>query len=181
MKKVVFDLDDTLWALNKRACEMANVDYNKIDTFKLTENKLLTDEEKSRMLKIYNSIDLWKNIKWEDGVTDLMSLKQFGAKVYINSNCLNQEVADFKRSFLHKELGIPDDQIILNIMTDVKVKPLDNDMYIFIDDSPYNINNSKAKYNIIPNRPWNKSVEGYRCNTLKEIIELCKSLLNEES
>jgi hypothetical protein len=110
-----------------------------------------------------------------------MSLEQFGAKVYINSNCLNQEIVNFKRSFLHKELGIPDDQIILNIITDVKVKPLDNDMYIFIDDSPYNISNSKAKYNIIPNKPWNKSVKGYRCNTLKEIIELCKSLLNEES
>ena len=183
IRKVVFDLDDTLWPLNKRACKLANVDFDKIRNFALSENPLVTEDERERLSKVYNSVELWKEIHWFEGARDLKQLEQYNAKVYINSNCLNQDVIDLKRNFLSKELNIPDDQIILNLIKSAKDKPLDDDMFIFVDDSPFNIIKSTATYNIVPNKPWNQNIDKYviRINSLPEIIHFCKQVLKETS
>lgn len=179
-RKVVFDMDDTLWDLNERACRMAGIDFSKLQTFSLTDNPLLTASEKTRLSKVYNSIELWRDIIWDPYAADIITLEKLGAKVFINSNCMNQAVADFKRQFVPTDLKLPDSQVILNVVTDGKRKELDDDMFIFVDDSPFNIGKSTAKYNIIPNRPWNQDAVGYRRNSLKDIIELCKVLLRRD-
>lgn len=60
IRKVVFDLDDTLWPLNKRACKLTNVDFDKIRNFVLSENPLVTEDERERLSKIYNRFTLRK-------------------------------------------------------------------------------------------------------------------------
>ena len=179
-RKIVFDMDDTLWDLNKRACRMARIDFNKLQTFSLTDNPLLTESEKTRLSNVYNNVDLWRDIIWDPYATDIITLEKLGAKVFINSNCLNQTVADFKRQFVPTDLKLPDNQVILNVVIDGKRKELDDDMFIFVDDSPFNISKSTAKYNIIPNKPWNQDAVGYRRESLKDIIELCKDLLRRD-
>ncbi len=180
-RNVVFDLDDTLWPLNKIACKLLNIDFRKINCFIASENKLLNDDEKSKLISLYGNPELWKHISWYSGYKTLMDLERYNAKVWIISNCMNQEVADFKRSFLSKELNIPDNQIILNVSSEVREKKLVEDTYILADDSPFNIENSNATYNIVPNRAWNQSIHKsgiYRVTNLVDIIELCKILLS---
>lgn len=182
MRKVVFDLDDTLWRLNERAANIAGIDSNLLNCFLVTENTLLTPDQKERVLKIYQSKSLWDNISYESGYERLKDLEQYDCKVYINSNCITKEVADYKRSFLSKDLGLPDKQIILNVEKSSTEKEMLDNTYIFIDDSPFNIANSNAKYTIIPNRLWNQDVKNdhtilIRCDTLNEIIDTIIGLL----
>lgn len=182
-KIVVFDLDDTLWSLNERAAKLAKVDFNKITNFVVDENSLLTSEEKKRLYEVYHSVNLWKNIIWDDKAKDIYKLEQYNAKVFINSNCPNQDIVDYKRSFLSDVLNLPNDQIILNVSTAETKKKMIPNMFIFADDSPYNIQDSTAIHNIIPDKRWNKHINGsniYRCSTFKDIYYLCEKLLKEE-
>lgn len=48
MKKIIFDVDDTLWSLNKKVCTNLNIPYEKIITFSVYENPLLTKNEKKK-------------------------------------------------------------------------------------------------------------------------------------
>ena len=181
MKKyiVVFDLDDTLWNLNEKACKIAGVDYNKIRNFKLHENPFLTDSEKDKLWELYQNPMLWKDLEWLDGAKDIKDLESDDVEVWLVSNCLNINVEQFKRSILSKELGLPDNRIMLNVKVSVGDKKMPENTYIFVDDSPYNLNDSTAKYKIIPDRPWNrdyKSADTYRFNNLRDIIAFIKVL-----
>ena len=181
MKKyiVVFDLDDTLWNLNEKACKIAGVDYNKIRNFKLHENPLLTDSEKDKLWELYQNPILWKDLEWLDGAKDIKDLESDEVEVWLVSNCLNINVEQFKRSILSKELGLPDNRIMLNVKVSVGDKKMPKNTYIFVDDSPYNLNDSTAKYKIIPDRPWNrdyKNADTYRFNNLRDIIAFIKVL-----
>lgn len=187
MRNIVFDLDDTLWHLNKRASELTGIDFNKLKTFVTKENPLLTEEEQTILLDIYANPILWEKMEWIDGAKSIYSFEQLAddIKVYIVSNCMNQQVADYKRSFLSKELSIPDNQIILNVSMGAKKKKMIDNVYIFIDDSPYNIADSKAKYTIIPNKPWNQNVENsntklYRVDNFNDILNMIRSIILEE-
>ena len=64
MKKIIFDLDDTLWNLNAKACALANVDLNKLVIFNIYKNKNLTKEDADRLCEIYCDPNLWKDIKY---------------------------------------------------------------------------------------------------------------------
>ena len=41
MKKIIFDLDDTLWNLNAKACALADVDVNKLVIFNMYVKKYI--------------------------------------------------------------------------------------------------------------------------------------------
>lgn len=73
IKNVVFDLDDTLWPLNKKAAAMAKIELSKLTNFIVEDNVLLTSDEKRRLLDVYNSIDLWKifsmNLKLQKSIS----------------------------------------------------------------------------------------------------------------
>lgn len=56
IKNVVFDLDDTLWPLNKKAAAMANIELSKLTNFIVEDNVLLTSDEKRRLLEVYYSM-----------------------------------------------------------------------------------------------------------------------------
>ena len=183
LKKVVFDMDDTLWSLNEKAVELANIDYNKLITFMINDNPLLTDEEKENLMKVYMSPDLFKNVNWFEGIERINDLN---ADVHINSNIFSTNVDNIKRVQLHDVLRITDDKIHLNLVTDAKNKPIDNDTFIFVDDSPYNIINSPAPYNLMLKRPWNTSDEAkivlgnkpiHMFDSLNEIIDYIETLL----
>ena len=176
--KVVFDLDDTLWNLNERACQLTGVDYSKINNFKLHENVLLTDEEKAKMWELYQDPELWRDLPWLEGATEIHELDSDVVEVWLVTNCLNTAVQEFKRSFLSKALHLPEERIILNVTTATS-KKMPEDTFIFVDDSPFNLMASKAKYNLIPDRPWNrdyKDANAYRFNTLKDIIAFIRAV-----
>ena len=182
-KKIVFDMDDILWGLNEKATKLANVDYNKLVSFITQDNPVLNDDEKARMLSTYNSLELFRDIHWFDGVVRLNELK---ADVHIVSNIFALDIGDIKRTQLLNILTIPTKNIHLNLVRDAKKKTIDNDTFIFVDDSPYNIANSPAEHNIMLARPWNTSKYGkeilgstkYKMfDSLNEIIDYIETLL----
>ncbi len=184
-KKVVFDVDDILWALNKRMTEMAGIDFSKLTVYSVLENKNLTDDERQRAYNIYMNHELFENIEWYPGIE---RINQLDADISINSNSFCDKASMLKRQQLHDVLTLPDEKIIIRTITDEKKKEMDDDIFIFIDDSPYNIAASKATYNIVLQQPWNSSPEmqaimrtngtGYiYCDTLEHIIDLVEMLI----
>ena len=181
MKKIIFDLDDTLWNLNAKACALADVDVNKLVIFNMYKNKNLTKDEVNKLYDIYCDPNLWKDIKYHRGVKSIAQLEKYkGVKVFINSNCMNDDVCTYKRSFLSKDLKLPDKQIHLN--NSCKKKEI-TDAFIFIDDNPENILHAKSKYYIVPDKPWNQNLKGeniYRCYSFAEIVKTIEKILKEE-
>lgn len=180
--KIVYDIDDTLWGLNKKVCEKLNIDENKISKFEIKGIDELSKEQQDSIIYEYTNPDNFENILWYDGAIDILKPEELGAKIYIKSNSTNEEIANLKYMQIKEIMNIDDSRLQLNIITvgECKKKVLDDDMEIFIDDSPYNIANSTAKVNIMLNHPWNTSVDAekiingknvIRFNTLKEINE----------
>lgn len=190
--KVVYDIDDTLWGLNKKVCERLNIDEEKIIKFEIYGIDGLTKSQQDAIIKEYGNADNFRNILWYDGVLDILEIEKLGAKVHIKSNSVSEEIANLKYKQLKKILDIEDERIHLHVIKtkDCKKKELDNDMEIFIDDSPYNIVNSTAKVNIMLNHPWNMGKDAeeilngkkvIRFNTLKEINEFVYEYVKSEN
>lgn len=157
MRKVIFDVDDTLWSLNKRVAKITGIDYDKLTIFSVHDNTNLTENEKQEMLRVYADTDTFRDIKWDDGIEHIGSIP---ADIYINSNNSTEEIAKVKREQLHGILDIPDDHIVMNITglkkSSITKKVIDEDTYILVDDSLHNIEMSTAVYNIVIRRPWNQ-------------------------
>lgn len=169
MIKIIFDMDDTLWSLNKRICQHTGIPYEKIITFSIPENPLLTESEKQMTLSSYGNTAMFENIKWFDGVSQLNDMiHDKNINVFINSNSVNETCSVLKRRQLHEILDIPDDHIIINAIGCKKT--IDSDTCIFIDDSPHNVAMSPAKYNIMIKTPWNQSDAGKAMVKDKNVI-----------
>ena len=65
--RVVFDMDDILWDLNRVATDMAKIPYDKIIVFHVSENPLLTEEQKKALKQAYSSDELFDNMVWYEG------------------------------------------------------------------------------------------------------------------
>jgi len=180
MKKIIFDLDDTMWSLNAKACALANVDINKLVYFNLSLNKDLTKAEREKLCSIYSDPGLWKNIKYYKGAKKIYKLeKHKDVKVFINSNSMNQDVRAYKRSILSKDLNLPNKQIILN--SSCRKKNIKG-AFIFIDDNPDNILHAESEYYIMLDKPWNQKLKGkniFRCYSFEEILETIEKLIKE--
>lgn len=187
MRKVVFDIDDTAWSLNGRICGLFSIDMNAIENFYIKYNEKLSEEQKKLLIESYSNHEMFKNIEWYDGFTDIFDLEQLGCEVFINSNCNTEEVREVKQYELVDKLGFNPDRVILNVVSNPKHKDLGNEIYIFVDDSPFNLAKSEAIYNIALKKPWNTSESGKEiigdkkviyCDTLLEAIEIIRKLLS---
>ena len=184
MRKIVFDVDDTLWQLNKRIAAEIGLDYNKITVFSAHDNPNLTNTERNALLSAYADSKMFENIEWDASIEKINVLQ---ADIYINSNNSTQEIADLKRTQLHNVLNINDDHIIMNIVgndkSNITKKYIGDDVYILVDDSPHNIEMSKAKFNIVIKRPWNehcilpKAKPAIFVDTLDDAIRLIELIL----
>ena len=181
---VVYDMDDVLWPLNEHACSLTGIDYGKLCQYSLGDNPLLTKDEVKKLSQMYTNVDLWRDLKWERGAKSIHKLQDCGVKVMINSNCLSEEVASFKRSFVGRDLKLPEPQIVLNVTTNWRKKKMIDNTFIFVEDSPHNIEKSNAKYTIIIDKPWNREVElknnMFRVYSLQEANRLVKKLIQKE-
>lgn len=183
---VIFDVDDTGWGLNDRVCNILGIDISKIKNFYIKHNEELDENEKKLLLEKYSDSKIFENIEWYVGFESIFDLEQLGCTVHINSNCNTQDVKETKHIELVDKLGFPDEKVTLNVITDAKNKNLDDDIYILVDDSPFNIAKSKALYNIALRKPWNTSKQGLEtignkkvifCDNFIEILGIIKELL----
>ena len=194
MIKIIFDMDDTLWSLNKRICQHTGIPYEKIITFSIHENPLLTESEKQMTLSSYGNTTMFENIEWFDGISQLNNMiHDENINVFINSNSINETCSALKRRQLHEILDISDDHIIMNAIGSKKKngiqKTIDSDTYIFVDDSPHNVAMSPAKYNIMMKTPWNQSDTGKAivkdknviyCDNFNHVLKTIYEILNQK-
>ena len=187
-------MDDTLWSLNKRICQHTGIPYEKIITFSIHENPLLTESEKQMTLSSYGNTTMFENIEWFDGISQLNDMiHDENINVFINSNSANKTCSALKRRQLHEILDIPDDHIIINDTgckkKNVIQKTIDSDTYIFVDDSPHNVAMSPAEYNIMIKTPWNQSDAGKTivkdknviyCDDFNHVLKTIYEILNQK-
>lgn len=160
-KKIVVDVDDVLWGLNEKICSERGIDYSKIVTFSSSANPLLSESEKKELKESYGDAKIFRNIKWYEGVSELFSLEGYGATVIINSNNLCKEVMDTKEAEIRNNFpSIRDEQLVLNVPNNYSEKSIGDDVFILVDDSPYNVAKCNAEYYLVPRKPWNMSEDG---------------------
>lgn len=170
VRVVIFDVDDTGWGLNDRVCNILGIDISKIKNFYIKHNEELDENEKKLLLEKYSDSKIFENIEWYEGFGSIFDLEQLECTVHINSNCNTQAVKETKHIELVDKLGFPDEKVTLNVIADAKNKNLDDDIYILVDDSPFNIAKSKAIYNISLKKPWNTSKQGLETIGDKKVI-----------
>lgn len=170
--KVVFDVDDTLWSLNGRVCERLGINPKIMSSFVIEDNPNLTKEQQDAVHKEYRSSRNFKNILWFDGILSILDLVARGVDVHINSNSCSKRIADLKTIQLDELLHLPKEQIRMNVMSHSTCtkKKMDDDVDIFVDDSPYNIKNSTAKINYMIRAPWNTTEEALALIEGKNVV-----------
>ena len=185
--KVVFDCDDILWPLNKKMAKIAGINFDDLYTYSIKDNKNFSQEEKEKIIGIYGSTQLFTDINWYKGIE---KINDINAEIIISTNCYTKDIANLKRKQLKEILNITDDKIHTHIINDEKEKDIDKDVYIFVDDSPYNIKESYAPFNILMKKPWNITKESndlmikqnvYKYDTLEEIIKAVNFLINKQN
>lgn len=154
---VTYDVDDILWGLLEHIAISGGLNPAFCTAiFRIHENWLLSEEEQAYVIKAFSSSDIFRNIQFYPGVSNILRPEALGAKVTINSNSYSAEIGELKvEQLLRAVPGIKPSNIQINVLDyeHANKKPLDQDTTFLIDDSPYNVAISPALVNLMPNRP----------------------------
>lgn len=161
-KKTVFDIDDTSWPLGRIASNLSGIPYNSMVEFQVLRNPLLTKVERQRLSAVLHDPATYRRIEFYPNFDKIMSLEEYGAELFVNSNSFSQEInGDKMRQVLKEVPSFPESHMWFGVVNDESTgyKKIDDDTYILVDDSPYTIATSPARYNIVPEMPWNQTQE----------------------
>lgn len=155
--KVVYDVDDVLWPCSEVVFDKVGADYNLQEDFRIANDPHFTDVEKQKITDGFHDAQNFAGMSFYPGARDIFKVEELGAEVEINSNCYSEAILKAKREQLTQLFDSNlESKLKLNLATPhSNYKYIPKDVLIFIDDSPYNIANSAAKYNLVPRRPWN--------------------------
>lgn len=171
--KVVYDCDDVLWDLNTHVANLKGIDPNCLVNFAMLENEALTMPERRAMLDGFRDAASFVDIKFYDGANEILHAEELGATVMINSNAYNADIAELKRQQLRKLLPeMAPEKMRINVIDPDGAchKEIERDLFIFVDDSPFNIALSEAKINIMPTRLWNVTPKAKEIVREKNVI-----------
>ena len=171
--KVVYDCDDVLWDLNTHVANLKGIDPNCLVNFAMLENEALTMPERRAMLDGFRDAASFVDIKFYDGANEILRAEELGATVMINSNAYNAEIAELKRQQLARLLPeMAPEKMRINVIDPDGAchKEIERDLFIFVDDSPFNIALSEAKINIMPTRLWNVTPKAKEIVREKNVI-----------
>lgn len=174
--KVVYDVDDVLWGLNRRVERILGIDKSRNVEYCISRSPTFSPAEQSAIMKCFHDAETFKQMAFFPGASEILDCEPYGATVRIHSNCLTAAIAEQKRIQLHKLLpSLKPAFIKLSVVTPAaNRKAIDQDAYIFVDDSPYNIASSTAKFNLVPRQPWNQTDKAKSTMTAdgKQIVSL---------
>lgn len=180
---VVYDVDDILWPLMERVTKRLGIDYERATyLFSIHDNPKLTPAERRAILESFANPAIFEDIEFYPGIEDILKVEQLGARVMINSNAFNADIAHLKtEQLLAKVPGLTPENIQMNIIhiADNHKKRMNPDTVIFIDDSEHNIMLSPAVVNVMPvNRPlWCTNHEAIqRLSAARKTIRWCTDL-----
>ncbi len=173
MLKVVYDCDDVLWDLNTHVANLKGIDPDCLVNFAMLENEALTMPERRAMLDGFRDAASFVDIKFYDGANEILRAEKLGATVMINSNAYNADIAELKRQQLVRLLPeMAPEKMRINVIDPDGAchKEIERDLFIFVDDSPFNIALSEAKINIMPTRLWNVTPKAKEIVREKNVI-----------
>lgn len=186
LKTVVYDVDDTMWSLNGTICEINGIDLEKMVSYKVLDNDLLTDDEKNAVFKGYGDVETFKRCKFYDGVERIFDLDKAGlAHVWISSANLSDDIRNVKLERLANEVpNINMEQVRLTVGASAYQGRVPG--YILVDDSLHNIRNSNFEWNILIDMPHNRDLSGFedknivRAFSLAEAVDMVEKIIKEE-
>lgn len=172
-RKTIFDLDDTGWGLSERVAQKVGVDFADLIDFHILKNERITMEQRLAINDYYRDPEIFRGIEFYPGFAQIMELKALNAVIQVNSNSLGEEVRDIKiKQTLSEVPGLRREHLrfgLVNENTTIR-KRFDDDTYILVDDSPYNIAISPATWNIVPRKPWNQTKKAAEIMRGKSVI-----------
>lgn len=157
--KAVYDVDDVLWPCGEVVFNKVGADYNLQEDFRITNDPHFTDEEKQKITDGFHDAKNFVNMPFYPAARDIFKVEALGAAVEINSNCYSEAILKAKHEQLTQLFDSNlESKLKLNLVTPhSNHKYIPKDVLIFVDDSPYNVASSAAKYNLVPRRPWNNN------------------------
>lgn len=160
--KTVFDIDDVAWDLSGTVAKKVGVNYEDLIDFHILQNERLAMEKRLAINDCYRQMETFQNMQFYPGFDQVMDLQKIGALIQMNSNSFSVEVRDSKISQIFAAApGVWYDHLRFNVVDEKTTlkKRFDDDTYILVDDSPYNVAISPATWNIMPCVPWNQTTK----------------------
>lgn len=173
LRTVVFDIDDIVWGGQRRVAARLGIPFELLEEFHILENQRLTEAQRLAVNNCYRDPSFYRDIPFFPGFERILELEKFGARLQFNSNCFSQEALESKRDQIR--IVLPDarpEQFRFNLVdgsTTIK-KKFDDDSFIVVDDSPYNIAKSPAPYNIMPIVPWTQTPKALEMVSGKKVF-----------
>lgn len=184
MLKIIYDVDDTIWQLNRTICNLYGLDCNRIKEYDITKTTVLTEEEKRILLESYHNAEIFKLCQYNKGYERVFNLERLGlANVYISSASLNEEIRKVKEYRLLKEIpNINKKHVKLTVGRNTYQGRVKGD--ILIDDSPINIEKEDFKYNILINQPYNYGIvfskPVIRVDSLNQAVDVVEEFVRND-
>jgi len=155
--RIVYDLDDVLWELTQFVMQKLQLDRKIQTDFRLDQDPAFTDAERAALTAAFSDADNFERIRFYPGASEILAIAAPDVDVMINSNAYSPAVVAVKRRRLQEFYpNMPVELQHINLVTPAtNRKQIDPDVLVFIDDSPYAIAGSKAKFNLMPHKTWN--------------------------
>lgn len=155
--RIIYDLDDVLWNLTELVMQRLGLADRVQTDFRVDQNTVFTDEEKKAILKAFGDAQNFADSEFYPGADEILDIVAPGVEVSINSNAYSPEVVAVKERRLRETYpDMPVELQRINLVTpSSNRKQIDPDVLVFVDDSPYNVAGSEAKFNLMPHKTWN--------------------------
>lgn len=167
--RIVYDVDDVIWGLTELVMHDLGLSDRVQTDFCITDNTAFTDDEKTSILKAFGESRYYTDCNFYPGAEDILNTVAPDVEVSINSNAYSPEVVEVKKQRLGQFYpDLPKKLIRINLVTpDSNRKQIGSDVLIFVDDSPYNVSESNAKFNLMPYKTWNTTSKARKIVTSK--------------
>lgn len=155
--QIIYDVDDVLWPCTETVYDKIGIDIRRQTNFRVHEDTEFSEAEQTKIIQAFSNVENFQKMKFYDGAQQIFEVEKLGAEVQINSNSFSEDIREAKRRQLLKLFpNIKVGQLQLNLVgSKTNHKQISAKVFAFVDDSPYNIASSEAKFNFMPRRPWN--------------------------
>lgn len=165
--RIVYDLDDVLWDLTRLALQRVELDQKRQTDFRLDRDPAFTSEECAQAIAAFSDAQNYADCEFYPGAESILDVASPTVEISIDSNAYASEVVAVKQRRLHETYpNMPVELQHVQLVTpESNRKQISNDVLVFIDDSPYNIVDSEAKFNLMPRKTWNTTAKAQKLAT----------------
>ena len=176
MIDIVYDVDDVLNNLNGYVFQQLK--FPEPTNFNIRECKEYTKEQQDTILAMYGEAETFRNLTYVEGARDICEIEKTGkARVWINSSCFTQEIADIKTGSLLASIpGLNPERIILQIGLGHAKEPVNFAKFIVEDCLTNTFKYSNSTIKLLIDKVYNQA-KTYRTSDWKAGITRVDNLV----